>query len=162
MKDKLHPIILIFTGLLLIQITLVPFITVEFVGPDLLLILLCYYSIKYGHTYGALAGFIMGAIFDLASGGALGSMMFAKTLSGFLAGYFCDENKFKERTFTLTFSIIIFGIAIVDSFIFTLLSSTTANISLINLLFRHNILSALFTAAVSLPLILITRDKKLV
>src|SRR4030042_6656047 len=92
MRSYLYPFLLFFP-ILLIQTTIVPFASVGGVIPDLLLILLVYYTIHNGQIYGTVLGFVFGFLFDLITGSLFGSSMLSKTISGFIAGYFSNENK---------------------------------------------------------------------
>ena len=56
--------ILLFFPLLLIQTTIVPLLAIDTVIPDLIIILLVYYSITQGQIYGSILGFTYGFLFD--------------------------------------------------------------------------------------------------
>ncbi|KAB2837759.1 MAG: rod shape-determining protein MreD, partial [Melioribacteraceae bacterium] len=60
--------ILIFIPLAALQLTVVPLISVDFVVPDLIVILIVFFTLRNGQIYGSLLGFILGLLFDLASG----------------------------------------------------------------------------------------------
>ena len=85
--------ILLFFPLLIIQTTIVPLIAINGVIPDLIIILLAFYALKMGQLHGTILGFIYGLLFDLITGGLLGSSMLSKTVTGFVIGYFYNENK---------------------------------------------------------------------
>ncbi|AGB41892.1 rod shape-determining protein MreD [Halobacteroides halobius DSM 5150] len=57
------------------------------VAPDLLLILLVFLAVNYGKTAGGIAGFIMGLLQDLFSGGLFGINAICKALVGYLFGF---------------------------------------------------------------------------
>ncbi len=99
--------IILFFPLLFIQTTIIPFIAIDTVIPDLILILLVYYSITQGQIYGSVLGFVYGFLIDIITGTTLGSAMIAKTLAGFTAGYFSSENK-KDQYFPNLFIYIIY------------------------------------------------------
>lgn len=85
--------IVLFFPLLIIQTTIVPFISINGITPDLIIIMLVFYTIRNGQVYGTVLGFIYGFLFDLITGSLLGSTMLSKTIAGFIAGYFSNENK---------------------------------------------------------------------
>ncbi|MCB9249278.1 MAG: rod shape-determining protein MreD [Ignavibacteriales bacterium] len=93
--------ILIFFPVALLQFIFVPMIAIDAIAPDIIMILLVYYALKYGQLYGTFLGSIFGLLFDIISGGILGSAMFAKTISGFIAGYFYNENKIETNISTM-------------------------------------------------------------
>ena len=84
LKKFLIPIIL-FIPVVALQLGVVPYISINNIIPDLLVILLVYFSIKYGQIYGAVLGFFFGFLYDMFSGGVIGSSMFSMTLAGFTA-----------------------------------------------------------------------------
>ncbi len=73
--------LLVFFPLLLVQIIIVPLISIEGFVPDLLLILLIFYTLRKGQLYGTVLGFVFGLFIDLITGSLLGSTMFSKTLT---------------------------------------------------------------------------------
>ncbi|KAA0247102.1 MAG: rod shape-determining protein MreD, partial [Chlorobiota bacterium] len=72
--------------LLFIQVIFVPFIAIDTAVPDLILILVVYFSVREGQIPGMLFGFGAGLIFDMVTGNLLGSAALSKTLAGFMAG----------------------------------------------------------------------------
>ncbi len=79
------------------------------IKPDFVLVLVCFYSFKYGKakgiTYGALAGLLM----DTASGFIIGPNIISKALSGFLIAKL-RENIFQWNFTVNTIVITIFSI----------------------------------------------------
>lgn len=151
---------LFFIPALILQLTVVPLISIESVAPDLITIVLVYAVLLNGQFYGTVAGFVFGFIFDLVSGGVLGSAMFSKTLAGFITGYFYNENKIEYYTKTYWFSVIILIIAMVDSIIYTALSSS-AQKSFLMMLFWGGILPGIYSAVVSFPFVIIKRKNEI-
>jgi rod shape-determining protein MreD len=141
--------ILLFFPLLFLQIILVPLISIDGFVPDLILILLVYYTLKEGQLYGTILGFIFGLLFDLITGGILGSTMFTKTLVGFIAGYFYNANKkdlyFKEYSFLL----IILLCSVIDSVAFSIISSFEITSNLISIIFNRGLIPAIYTTVIS-------------
>ena len=92
MRPYILPVIYFFIVLLL-QTTVVNLISINYIVPDLILILLVFYTIKNNQTYGMVLGFIFGFLFDIITGSLVGSSVISKTMCGFTAGYFSNENK---------------------------------------------------------------------
>jgi rod shape-determining protein MreD len=157
-KDYILPII-IFIPLLIAQITLVPLISIDYFAPDLLIIVLVYYTLINGQFFGTFAGALIGLTFDLASGNLIGLSMFSKTIAGFVAGYFFNENKIETNTSTITFSFIIFLTSFVDSF-FNGLFSDTQGVGIIFILFERSLFPAIYTAIISMLLIIVLPKRK--
>ncbi|MCZ6701495.1 MAG: rod shape-determining protein MreD [Ignavibacteria bacterium] len=144
----------IFLLVLLIQITIVPLISFAGVVPDLILILLVYYSIIKGQLYGTILGASFGIFVDLITGGLLGSAMLSKTVVGFISGYFSSETKREINITTYYFSLIVFICAIVESVIFSFFSTFDLRSNIFSLFFEQALLPALYTGVVSILFIL--------
>ena len=69
MKIKYLIPFLILIPVIIIQLTIVPFISIEEVVPDLLLIALVYFSIAQGQLFGTSLGACYGLVFDYRPGG---------------------------------------------------------------------------------------------
>ena len=65
MKLKYIIPLFIFIPVVLIQLTIIPFVSVQEVIPDLLLIAVVYLSIGYGQIYGTITGASYGLLYDL-------------------------------------------------------------------------------------------------
>jgi len=147
---------LIFFALLSAQLYIVPFISIGFISPNLLILLLVFIALKVGQIRGTLIGFLIGLIFDFVSGGVVGSGMFAYTISGFTAGYFFDENNIGEDISFTKLLGIIFLVSLVNNFFYTILgASEVMNMSII--FFEQSLFSAIYTALISIPLIVLRR-----
>ncbi|QQS38090.1 MAG: rod shape-determining protein MreD [Ignavibacteriales bacterium] len=151
--------LLIFFPVLVIQTTIVPLISLSGVVPDLILIVLVYYSIRNGQIYGAVAGFVFGLFFDLITGSLLGSAMLSKTFVGFIAGYFSNENKREIYLHSYPFILIVLLCSIIDSIVYAFFSDTDFNRNVLLLFFEQGMLPGLFTAVVSL-LVMIFAPKR--
>lgn len=156
-----YKILIYFFPLAVIQVTLLPFLSVDTVGPDLIIILLVYYTLQYGQIFGMLAGFALGFLFDLISGGVLGGFMFSKTLTFFIIGYIYNENKIEEYIYSYWFVLIVLIAGILDSLIYSMIVLSGTSFNLLTLLFTQSILPGLYTAAVSVPFLLFRKRKGL-
>lgn len=152
--------IIIFFPVLLLQTTVIPLISLSGVVPDLIVILLVFYTINNNQIFGTVLGFIYGFFFDLITGSLLGSAMISKILAGFIAGYFSSENKRNIYLKPVNFSLIVFFAAIVDAVIYSFFSSLDFNTNIFKLLFDQAFLPALFTAVLSLFLIFFYPKRK--
>jgi rod shape-determining protein MreD len=146
--------IILFFPVLLIQITVIPLISIGGVIPDLLIILLVYYGITQGQIYGSVLGFIYGFLFDIITGSLLGSTMISKTIVGFTAGYFSSENKIDNYLVSYNFALIVLLCAFIDSTINTFFTAIDFNTSLLILLFEHSVLPAIYTSTIGLMIMI--------
>lgn len=152
--------IVLFFPVLLIQLTVIPLLSVNSAIPDLILILLVYYSITEGQIYGSLLGFIYGFFFDIITGSLIGSTMIAKTIAGFTAGYFSSENKRDQYLIAYNFSLIVLLCSFIDSTINAFFSSIDFNSNIFILFFEHSLLPAIYTAVIALLLMIFYPKRK--
>lgn len=134
--------------LLFVQIMLVPVVALDNVVPDLLIILVVFYTIKYGQVYGMLLGFATGLVFDLTTGVVLGSSMFAKTISAFIAGYFYNVNKTENFLKSYRFALLLLFTSLLHNTSQTLLSGFELQTNFLTLFLTRGLLPALYTAAI--------------
>jgi rod shape-determining protein MreD len=153
--------ILLFFPLLLIQTTIIPFLSIGTVIPDLILILLVYYSITQGQIYGSILGFIYGFLFDIITGSLLGSAMIAKTLAGFTAGYFSSENKQEQYLISYNFALIVMLSSLIDSTISAFFSSINFTSNIFMLFFQFALLPTIYTATIALMVMIFYPKKRL-
>lgn len=144
---------LIFFPVLLVQTTLIPLASVGGIIPDIVLILLVYYTILNGQLYGTVLGFIFGFLFDLITGSLLGSAMLSKTIAGFVAGYFAGDAKISSYFKSYSFVLIVFLCAVIDSVVYTFFSSVEVSVSIVEIFLSQGIFPGLYTAVVSVLLI---------
>jgi rod shape-determining protein MreD len=142
--------ILLFFPVLLIQTTVVPLIAIENVIPDLVIIILVYYSISQNQIYGTVLGFIYGFLFDIITGSLLGSTMIAKTIAGFSAGYFSSENKRDQYLISYNFALIVLMASLIDSTINAFFSSVSFNTNIFILFIQYALFPSLYTSTIAL------------
>lgn len=146
--------ILLFFPLLILQSTVVPLISIYAVIPDLILILLVYFTLRMGQLHGTILGFVYGFFLDLITGNIFGSAMIAKTLSGFITGYFYNENKLDIYFKSFIFALIVLLSATIDSFIFSFFSSVELEKSILIRFFEQGMFPGIYTAVISLVLVM--------
>jgi rod shape-determining protein MreD len=141
--------LLFFFPLLIIQTTIIPFVSIGGVTPDLILILLVFYSMRNGQIYGTVLGSVYGFLFDMITGSLLGSTMLSKTLAGFVAGYFSNENKRENYFKSYFFILIVLLCAVVDLMVNSFFSSMNLNTNLVRLFFEQALLPGIYTSVLS-------------
>lgn len=154
--------VLLFFPLLLIQTTVIPLIAVNGIIPDLVLILLVFYAVRYGQMYGTVLGFIYGFLFDIITGSLLGSTMLSKTLTGFIAGYFSHENKRDLYLRSYSFSLIVLLCSVIDSVVNSFFSTVELNTNILHLIFQQGLLPGIYTAVVSIIVIVFYPKRSIV
>jgi len=104
--------------LFLIQKTFIPLISIELVTPDLPILLVIFIAIQRGQIYGVVSGFIYGLIIDIFASSFLGLNSLSYLISGFIAGYFYEENRAKEMLQSYLFIFVMFLSIFLSNLIF--------------------------------------------
>ena len=155
MKIKyLLPLLILFP-VIIIQLTIIPLISIEEIAPDLLLIALVYFSIAYGQLFATSLGAFYGLVFDLITGSLIGSNMLAKTVAGFTAGYFSAETRRDKYLYTYSFCLVVFLCSLINSLIFSFFSVIDFNTNFIVVLFNHSILPSIYTTMFSILVVIV-------
>ena len=115
---SMHPIsrtIALSLLIVILQTTVVRFLAVGMIVPDIVLLWVVYIAITEGRIPAMTAGFLLGLLLDLISGrdGMLGLGALAKTLAAFVAGSFHNENKTLQILGGAQFLLILFLSAVV-------------------------------------------------
>lgn len=155
MKIKYFIPILVFIPVVLIQLTVIPLLSVQEVVPNLMLIAVVYFSILYGQIFGTITGASYGILYDLISGNLAGSNMLSKTVAGFIAGYFSGETRREKYLYTYSFTLVTFISALIDTTIFSFFSVIDFNTNFLLALFNHALLPSIYTSLVSILVVVV-------
>lgn len=144
--------------IILLQSTVVLYFSISNIVPDLLLIWIIFIAIKWGQIPGTIYGFGIGLIFDLVSGGFIGLSSLSKAISGFITGYFYNENRIEIVLGSYRFLMIVLLISIIHNLIYFLIFIQGSEISPFYALIRIGSTTALYTTTISiLPVLLFAR-----
>jgi rod shape-determining protein MreD len=157
MLNKIKPLIY-FLPLIVVQLVIVPIISIQNIAPNLILILVVYFTLLKGQIYGTVVGFIFGFLFDLFSGGLLGASMMSFTISAFIVGYFYSENKLDTNLASYFFLVILFIGSTINSIVYSAAAKESTAIRFSFLLFEAGILPAIYTTVFGL--IVVTLNSK--
>ena len=132
---KIKNLLFQFACVWILEILFLDFLSIDNIRPDFLVILILYWSIRFGRTIGIISGFIIGITVDLtgtASFFGLSSLIFSITgyLSGNLKGLYIKVNPI---FFTFLWILIIF----IQAFIFSLIHNQNLLASDISLFFKR-------------------------
>ena len=94
--------------LFIIQVTFIPYISVEMITPDIPILLVIYISLQRGQFFGMILGFLYGLLIDLFSSSFVGLYALTYTIAGFISGYFYEEDRAKETLQSYFFIFIMF------------------------------------------------------
>jgi rod shape-determining protein MreD len=137
---------------MLLHTTVVPFLAIGDVVPDLPLILVITVAILRGQIPGTIAGFLIGIGLDLLSGedGVIGLSALTKTAAGFLAGFFYNENKTYQTLGGSQFLVIVLLAGAVHNVLYFVIFLQGSGFSWSWILLRYGLPALLFTAAAGL------------
>lgn len=132
--------------LLLLQTTIVPFLSLGYYQPDLLMIWVVYTAIRRGQIEAAVSGFAVGLLQDLTTTQFFGLAALAKTVSGFAAGYFFNENKTEQTLATYRFVLILLLASMIHNILYYMIFFQGTAASLVGATLRTSLLTGLYTA----------------
>ena len=159
MVNKVISSIFILLVLTLLQLVVVPLISINNVVPNVVLVYIIFYSLKHGQNAGTIFAFFMGLIYDLSSSALIGSGMFSFTIAAFIAGYFYKED-FLEIVQNPKILLILFMVSSsLFFFFYSVLGTDVISIENQYSFILYSILSALYTTLISLSIYLIPRNK---
>jgi rod shape-determining protein MreD len=136
--------------LVILQTTIIPFTAIAQITPDLLIIWIIYIAIQHGQIPGTIAGFCIGLIVDFVGGQFLGITALSKTIAGFLAGYFFNENKTEQILGSYEFLIVTALASFIHNIIYFVISVQGSDISMGTAVFHFGLFSMLYTVAAAL------------
>ena len=97
----------IIIGLVLLQTTFVPFISLSGYLPDLFILYLVYIALRRGQIEATISGFIIGLLQDIITIKFFGLAALSKTVAGFVVGYFFNENTTEQTLGSYRYLLLI-------------------------------------------------------
>jgi len=138
--------------LLLLQSTFIPLISLLGVVPDLLLIWLVSIALRRGQIEATVAGFAAGLLQDIVATKFLGLAALAKTVTGFILGYFYNENTTEATLGSYRFTLLVLLAGFIHNllyfFIFLQNADEVVLVRTIGLSLAHAIYSAVIAILV--------------
>jgi rod shape-determining protein MreD len=151
-------VLLITVLLVALQTTLIPFLSVANIIPDILLIWVVYTALQSGQIPATVLGFCAGVLVDLLSGQFLGLSALCKTVVGFAAGYFYNDNKVNFTIARYQFIVIVATMSLVHNVIYFTVFVQGTDIGLAAAMLRFGLFATIYTTAVALlPWFVFTR-----
>lgn len=140
--------------LLLLQSTFANFITLRGIAPDFLLIFVVMIALIEGRVTSMVYAFILGSIFDLASGGVFGLSSLSKVIGAFTAGFFFNPNKTQQTLGSYQFILIILFVSVIHNFIYFIVFVQGTEFNFWNTLLKYGIATAFYTTIVGVFIVL--------
>lgn len=157
MDHRLRGALVVF-ALLLIQTTILPFFSVGGFLPDLVLIWLVYTALCRGQVEATATGFVVGLAEDLLATQLFGLAALSKTVAGFFAGYFYNENKTDQTLGSYQFVLIVGLSSLVHNFIFYTIFLQASDAPLLWTVLYYGTATTLYTGIMSvLPMFAFAR-----
>lgn len=149
----------VFTLLLLIlQTTIIPFTAIANIIPDILIVWIVYVAIKIGQIPATIIGFTIGLVMDLISEQFIGLSALSKTIVGFLAGYFYNENKIDYTIGSYQFLIIVGLSSLFHNVIYFVIFVQGSEIGFWTAILRFGFFSTVYTTVIAvLPVFVFSR-----
>jgi rod shape-determining protein MreD len=150
--SRFLPVIILTVVLIVIQTTVMSYLAVAGLTPDVLLIWIVYLAVARGQLTATVTGFLAGLVMDLLSGsdGMLGLSALAKSSGGFVAGYFFNENKIQQTLGTYRFLLIIAAAAFVHNLIYFIIFLQGSSVTWWHATLYYGLPAALYTTATGL------------
>ena len=146
--------------LLLVQLNL-GYIAVESITPDLLVILTVFIALREGQFAGEIAGFLLGLLFDLISSDIIGTNALSKMLAGFIAGYFFNQQlSIQDAVGSFRFLGIVAISALAHNIVYYFFYVQPTDLSFTKFFLRNGIAASLYTAVVSVIIMLVAARKQ--
>ncbi len=144
--------------LLILQTTIVPFVSIANIVPDIMIVWIVYVAIKLGQIPATIIGFIVGIAIDLVSGHFIGLSALSKTVAGFFSGYFYNENKIDYTIGNYQFLIIVGLSSLFHNIIYFVIFVQGSEIGFWAAIFRFGLFSTIYTVAFAvLPMFAFSR-----
>ncbi|MFI5262945.1 MAG: rod shape-determining protein MreD [Candidatus Kapaibacterium sp.] len=136
--------------LVIVDVLASRYLTIAGAMPDLVLIFLAYIIITRGQFFAQIAGFVLGLALDIFSSGTLGAHALSFTLTGFLLGYFYDEELAKQRLRNWPFLLFVFTGSVVSNLVYYFFFTAGSGLSFIAYATERGGLGTLFTLIVAI------------
>jgi rod shape-determining protein MreD len=153
---------LIALGLLVLQTTFIPFLSIGGFVPDLFLIWVVYVAVRYGQMEATVTGFLVGLLQDAVTMQFFGLSALTKTVAGFVAGYFFNENSTEQTLGSYRFILILLLSSSVHNLLYYGIFLQGIQDAVVTTTIEFSVATALYTALLSvLPMLTFVRKYRL-
>jgi rod shape-determining protein MreD len=109
---------IIVIGLLLLQITFIPLISLGGYLPDVFILYLVYVALRRGQIEATMTGFIIGLLQDIVTIKFLGLAALSKTIAGFVIGYFFNDNTVEQTLGSYRYLLMIALCSVIHNIVY--------------------------------------------
>lgn len=136
--------------LIIIQTQVFQLLSINGITPDILTIWIVYVALKHGQLYATVWGFLAGLMFDLITGNFIGLSALTKTVAGFTAGYFYEENKGQAILSSYPFILIVLLVSLIHNTIYFITFTSGSDLSVWKAFFNIGLATTFYTSALTL------------
>ena len=136
--------------LIVIHMTILDFIAIGNITPDLLIILIVIISLNEGQFRAVFAGFFIGLLFDLLTMDVIGTNALTKTVVAFVAGYFYREGEAKKIIGSYKFLIIVLITALIHNAIYYVFYLKLSEASYLVFFLKYGVAAAMYTTIIAI------------
>ncbi|MBI1803236.1 MAG: rod shape-determining protein MreD [Ignavibacteriae bacterium] len=141
----------IFTVILVIlQTKLMRLLSLEGITPDILTIWIVYIALKEGQLPATIWGFCVGLFFDFVTGNFIGLAALTKTVCGFTAGYFYNENKTTSMLSSYRFLIVVLVVSFIHNTAYFIIYTRGTDIGILQAVLQFGLATTFYTTTWSL------------
>ncbi len=135
---------------MVIQLTFVPLIAVAGFTPDLLILCLVIMGIRRGRVEATVGGFLIGLLQDLATTQFFGLAALSKSIAGFAAGAFANENTAEQTLGSYRYPFTVLLISAVHNLPYYTIFYQGVDRSLVTAVVISTLGTALYTALIAI------------
>ena len=137
---------LFLAGVFLQRLFLDHLLSIQDITPDIVLVLLIFYAMRYGRIDGVVAGFLVGVLLDVLDIGVFGLSALAKCVTGFIFGSFTLK---QVRKHAWGFPLLLGVTALAhDAMMHYIARIFIEDIPALTLLWRYSVPTTLYTIVV--------------
>jgi len=133
-----------------LQTKVMGLLNLEGVTPDILTVWVVYIALKEGQLPATVWGFCIGLFSDLVTGNFIGLSALAKTICGFTAGYFHNENKTSLTLASYRFLVVVLVASIVHNTAYFVLYTRGSDLGIVAAVFQYGLATTFYTTTLSL------------
>ena len=134
----------------ILQTKLMRLLSLEGITPDILTIWIVYIALKEGQLSATTWGFCIGLFFDFATGNFIGLSALTKTICGFTAGYFYNENKTILTLSSYRFLIVVLVVSLIHNTTYFIIYTRGTDIGIVQALLQFGLATTFYTTTWSL------------
>lgn len=147
MKLIIYPLVTILLGLF--QISIINFIEIGGISPNLMIILIVWIAINEGQFIALFSGFLVGIFYDFLKMDVIGTNALALVITAFVSGFFHKPGKQDLIIRSFKFLLIVLISSIAHNLVYFLLYIRVSEISFWNFFLKYGIATSFYTTVFS-------------